>query len=844
MYVRGCARSRGRLSRSTTSRDQDLVSGEGSSIRTGATSPTLSTVSGLTTQLDSLSMATDDTDRYPTTSKFPKTRPTELTSKQGESGQQIELVANYIKMLAAPKWDLYRYHCTFEPEIELRKIRRETLAKAGIKDVAFDGQLLYSFEDFGTETTISSRHPVTNEAIEIKLKQTATASPESPEFFHLANLIVRKLLEIAGLKLLGRNYYSFDKKIDLDRYKLTLFPGFMTAVNVYEGQLMINVDLSTKVMNKQTVYACLTEKLERFNYNVQLTHDAAIKELVGQIVMTSYNNETYKILDIIWDKDPTYQFTKRDGSQQTLVQYYQEKYHIQIKDCQQPLISVKASRRMAKRGPKKDEPGVIFLVPELCSLTGITDAMRSDFSLMKEMSTYTHVGPNERFQQLNGFLQDIQKREEGQKELNKWQISLDQQLVQLQGRTIESETIMYKDKTVKYNPAEADWSREGRSLPHLVPKHLNRWLLIFTQRDAQVAKAFVDALYKVCTPFGMNVAFPEPCELPNDRADAYINAIRTKAHPQLDLVCCILTNNRKDRYDAIKKVLCVDCPLPSQVLLTKTLQRQGQLMSVATKVGIQINAKLGGEIWAVPIPSKTIMVIGIDTYRDSQSRSSQMVGFVASINSTCTRYYSRVIEQRGQKDLISGLKSCMQDALQKYHQVNGTLPGKIIVYRDGVNDFQLLDVIDSELPALNELCMKIQEGYDPKLGMIVVKKRGSARFFARDPRNNRQFINPPPGTIIDHTVTNQEWYDFYLISQMARQGTVAPTHFNVIWDRTGLKVDHMQRLTQKLCHLYYNWPGTIRVPGVCQYAHKLAFLAAQSLHTQPHESLADKLFYL
>lgn len=33
----------------------------------------------------------------------------------------------------------------------------------------------------------------------------------------------------------------------------------------------------------------------------------------------------------------------------------------------------------------------------------------------------------------------------------------------------------------------------------------------------------------------------------------------------MDLVCCILTNDRKDRYDAIKKVLCVDCPVPSQV---------------------------------------------------------------------------------------------------------------------------------------------------------------------------------------------------------------------------------------------------------------------------------------
>jgi aubergine-like protein len=54
------------------------------------------------------------------------------------------------------------------------------------------------------------------------------------------------------------------------------------------------------------------------------------------------------------------------------------------------------------------------------------------------------------------------------------------------------------------------------------------------------------------------------------------------------------------------------------------------------------------------------MIVGIDTYRDSQSRSSQMVGFVASINPTCTRYYSRVIEQRSSNDLITGLKSCMQ----------------------------------------------------------------------------------------------------------------------------------------------------------------------------------------
>ena len=71
--------------------------------------------------------------------------------------------------------------------------------------------------------------------------------------------------------------------------------------------------------------------------------------------------------------------------------------------------------------------------------------MRKDFSLMKEMGTYTHVGPNERYRQLNGFLQDIQRRDEGRKDVDKWQITLDHELVQLKGRTMESEAIQYKD---------------------------------------------------------------------------------------------------------------------------------------------------------------------------------------------------------------------------------------------------------------------------------------------------------------------------------------------------------------------------------------------------------------
>lgn len=114
--------------------------------------------------------------------------------------------------------------------------------------------------------------------------------------------------------------------------------------------------------------------------------------------------------------------------------------------------------------------------------------------------------------------------------------------------------------------------------------------------------------------------------------------------------------------------------------------------------------------------------------------------------------------------------------------------------------------------------------------MVVVKKRISSRFFARIEGNT---TNPPPGTVIDSDVTRPEWYvnlltlnsfmylfssssiqlmqplfaryDFYIVSQAVRVGSVSPTHYNVVYDTSGLKPDHMQRLTYKLCHMYYNW---------------------------------------
>jgi len=48
------------------------------------------------------------------------------------------------------------------------------------------------------------------------------------------------------------------------------------------------------------------------------------------------------------------------------------------------------------------------------------------------------------------------------------------------------------------------------------------------------------------------------------------------------------------------------------------------------------------------------------------------------------------------------------------------------------------------------------------------------------------------------------------------QGTVNPTHYIVLKNGCNLSVENVQRLSYKLCHLYYNWCGTVKVPAPVQ----------------------------
>lgn len=335
-----------------------------------------------------------------------------------------------------------------------------------------------------------------------------------------------------------------------------------------------------------------------------------------------------------------------------------------------------------------------------------------------------------------------------------------------------------------------------------------------------------------------SIGQPRIFEMPDDRPGTYVDHLEkiiNNANPSL--IMTVLSNNSQDRYNAIKKKCFVDRGIPNQAIVARNLSSKG-VMSIATKVAIQLNCKVGGAPWSVVVPLSHLMVVGYDVCRDTANKKKSFGGMVASLDRQMTRYYNFAAEHQMEEELADNFSAFLVLACKNYHKVNGVFPERILIYRDGVGDGQLQYVYTHEVENIKKkLCQEIYKNNELKMAFIVVSKRINTRLFT-------QRDNPPPGTVVDDVITLPERYDFFIVSQCVRQGTVAPTSYNVLYDNLGLNAEKLQILTYKMTHMYYNWSGTVRVPAPCQYAHKLSFMMSQSLHRPVHPDLENILYYL
>ena len=435
----------------------------------------------------------------------------------------------------------------------------------------------------------------------VKIKITVEHSNEvdwtSPEMVRMFNTQVRRNLAHMKYLLVGRHFFNPDEKMRIPEHKIELWGGVLTAVNHHDGGVLMVCDTVHKIIRADRVIEILREIKNKSGADFK---DSAKRELSGAIVLTSYNNRTYKIDDIDFDSNPeNFEFEKK-GVKMNLVQYYKQQYDITIREPKQPLIRCLPSAREQRAG--QDKP--ILLIPELCQMTGLTDSMRSNMTLKKQMTQITQIAPPGRVENLGKFINRMNNNPNVKQDMEKWQMKFESTPMEITGRLLGGEKILMQGDTegAAYDQRSGDFSKEMRSKKmREPPQALKMWGIICSQRDVAAREEFKKTIQRVGAPLGLTMSVPKDITLENDRTSTFVEACR-KVPDSADLIVIIVPNDNKERYDTIKKLFCCDKPIPSQVIKSRTLGNPKSLMSVCTKVGVQIGAKLGGVPWALAIP--------------------------------------------------------------------------------------------------------------------------------------------------------------------------------------------------------------------------------------------------
>ncbi|XP_057373968.1 piwi-like protein Siwi [Daphnia carinata] len=779
------------------------------------------------------------------------TRPAKF-NKMGSSGSRLDVIANYFQLIKRPGMHLLQYRVDFTPEIDHPGVRKALVRvhEPRLGKYIFDGTLLYNTIRLAQPLELASRRNSDGSDVKIAFRLVGEIQKDDAIYSTVMNLILRRCMAMLNLVLIKRNYYDKEAKTDVPGYPITIWPGYLTTIQHYEQDYLLKLETISKFLRRDTAHDVM-DKIRRRLLDLAEYQSQVKGELLGKIVMTGYNNKTYKIDDIDFEKNAHSTFyVRKEDREITYEEYYRTRYQQRIRYPLQALLMCLPSRRDINRG--NTEP--IYLIAELCGMTGLTNQERTDFKLTKTVSNITGVTPDRRVATLMKFRRRLEETPQIQQELRSWGLEFANDPVRCKARILPTMPLLIG--TAQIRVTNGDWGRSLQGKKMCTAINFSNWIVLHPRATITKIRSFVHEIKTVGAPQGVEVSEPRYIEVKGERATHYVEGLREQvANRQYNIVLCVLRSHRNDTYNAIKReTLCKDANIISQVITERNLNLEaGRLRSVATKVMIQMACKLGAEPWKLtgsPLDKRKFMVIGYDTYHDA--RNKKAVGaFVASINSACTRYNSSVKIHSANEEISPSFRDHMLTALMAYCGANKhdrsvlPLPQEIIIYRDGVGAGDIQTVLDVELQGIKDACREaatsFKRDYNPGISFVIVSKRVSTRFFV-EKRNGKE--NPPCGTVVDNTVTLSERFDFYLVSQKVNQGTVSPINCNVIYNSPNLTPDIHQALAYALTHVYFNWAGTLRVPAPIQYAHKLAYLVGENLERVPHDALAKYPYYL
>ena len=159
--------------------------------------------------------------------------------------------------------------------------------------------------------------------------------------------------------------------------------------------------------------------------------DLLNEQFKGMTVVASYyrdGKKTYRVESIDFEKNVandgfervTFNRETKEKTSKfiTFKEYFETQYGVRILRTDQPMLVVKQRDRIDK---------AMYLVPELCEMTGLTDAHRADFNLMRDLSVVLHKDARTIQNEQKSLIDEFHKQEKAKKLIGDWGINIEKQ---------------------------------------------------------------------------------------------------------------------------------------------------------------------------------------------------------------------------------------------------------------------------------------------------------------------------------------------------------------------------------------------------------------------------------
>lgn len=701
------------------------------------------------------------------------------------------------------------------------------------------GDVVYCLKALNQEEVVVATHTKGYTMLARSTNQNFSVSDQCQEANRFLSVVLKTYMEQTGYSENGKRSCYFNNEIQpylIAGRGISVMPGYKMHIDRYlDGSIRLNIDTVFRISSTQSIYHELNLALQDSR-----DKDAAKSRFISENIIGksfSVQNDMKKMI-LIHGVDSKISLTASSpvAGYSNMKAYLEDKYKCKLTKSDQPILYNEKKKRIEGIDPttKKNFTLVKTHYPsEILFALGLKNSQTKDFRLMNEIAEYTKHKPHEKKSMIMNFSNSLKMicSDIGLKISAQPKSSMNCKVLSAPSVEVRNHSHHCKDGIIFFN--EPIYSKEAK---------LDDFAIIY-ESDYDFADSFWASLKSEFTKIGAPAKEPMWIECPPNPSLADFKSLISEAKGQKCKIAILLISKKTGdlHYKGIKEHADIKVQMLTQCVKVnpaKLAQR-----SFFTKLAYQICSKLGFPLWIIEKPAgleakhKT-MIVGADVYH--QRGKESVAALIATMDSNYSKFcsVSRVQPAKGQ-EIMTNMAEMLKECIETFKSKAKFLPKRILLYRDGVGDNMFDLVKENEVGMIKTMLEKEYGDEAPKLTMVIVTKRISKKIIKE---TTQGVANPTSGTIVDTGIV-QNALEFFMIAQNVTSGTANPTRYQVLVNECGYAGDVLEAMTYFQTFGYYNWSGAVKVPAVCQYAHKLAYHVGEN-YRQASPFMKLSLYYL